>query len=68
MSKFDAVDGSRHRHREVLRWRCYAAAKVLLGDPDITVMEVARRVGVSPATLYRHLPGGRGALSEAAGT
>ena len=41
-----------------------AAAKVLLGDLDITVAEVARRVGVSPATLYRHLPGGRGALAK----
>jgi len=41
-----------------------AAAKALLSDPDITVEEAARRVGVSPSTLYRHLPGGRGALSE----
>jgi hypothetical protein len=48
--------------------RDLAAAKALLGDPDITVEEVARRVGVSPATLYRHLPGGRSALSAAART
>jgi DNA invertase Pin-like site-specific DNA recombinase len=32
------------------------AAKALLTDPNITVDEVARRLGVSPATLYRHLP------------
>lgn len=38
-----------------------AAAKALLTDPDITVNEVARRLKVAPSTLYRHLPGGRGA-------
>lgn len=37
------------------------AAKALLADPSITVGEVAKRLGVSPATLYRHMPGGRGA-------
>lgn len=36
-----------------------AAAKALLTDPDITVESVAERLGVSPATLYRHMPGGR---------
>jgi len=41
-----------------------AAAKALLRDPNITVEEAARRVGVSPSTLYRHLPGGRSALLE----
>lgn len=41
-----------------------AAAKSLLRDPNITVEEAAKRVGVSPSTLYRHLPGGRGALSD----
>ena len=43
-----------------------AAAKALLSDPEITVEEVARRLKVSPATLYRHLPGGRGAVRERA--
>lgn len=38
------------------------AAKALLADPAITVPEAARRVGVTTATLYRHLPGGRSAL------
>ena len=37
-----------------------SAAKALLSDPEITVNEVARRLKVSPSTLYRHLPGGRG--------
>jgi DNA invertase Pin-like site-specific DNA recombinase len=39
-------------------------ATALLRDPDITVEEVARRLNVSPSTLYRHLPGGRSALLD----
>ncbi len=35
------------------------AATTLLANPDITVAEVAERVGVSPATLYRYLPAAR---------
>jgi DNA invertase Pin-like site-specific DNA recombinase len=41
-----------------------AAAKALLSDPEISVEEVARRLNVAPSTLYRHLPGGRGALDN----
>ena len=33
-----------------------AAAKAMLQDPEITVVEVARRLGVAASTLYRHLP------------
>jgi DNA invertase Pin-like site-specific DNA recombinase len=36
-----------------------AVAKAMLRDSDITVAEVARRMGVAKGTLYRHLPGGR---------
>ncbi|MDX2274214.1 MAG: recombinase family protein [Hyphomonadaceae bacterium] len=39
-----------------------AKAKALLAAPDITVEAVAETLGVSPATLYRYLPGGRQAL------
>lgn len=42
-----------------------AAAKALLRDPAISVGEVARRLGISETTLYRHFPGGRSALQEA---
>jgi AcrR family transcriptional regulator len=38
----------------------------MLRDPSITVEEVARRLGVGAATLYRHLPGGRSSLAEGA--
>jgi DNA invertase Pin-like site-specific DNA recombinase len=40
------------------------AARALLSDPEITVAAAAKRLGVAPSTLYRHLPGGRGALAE----
>ncbi len=39
-----------------------AAAKALLADPAIRVEDVAARLKVSPATLYRYLPGGRSAV------
>ncbi len=38
-------------------------ARTLLANPDITVAEVADRLGVSPATLYRYLPAARSANS-----
>ena len=38
------------------------AAAALLKNPDITVTQVAKRLSVSPATLYRHFPGGRSAI------
>jgi DNA invertase Pin-like site-specific DNA recombinase len=44
-----------------------AAAKAMLRDSEITVEEVAVRMKVAPSTLYRHLPGGRGAVEDAAG-
>ena len=40
------------------------AAKAMLTDPSITMTDVAKRMGVSAATLYRHLPGGRGLIAE----
>jgi DNA invertase Pin-like site-specific DNA recombinase len=38
-------------------------ARTLLANPDITVDDVADRIGVSPATLYRYLPAARTANS-----
>lgn len=45
-----------------LKARDLKEARALLRDPEITVEQVAARFKVSPSTLYRHLPGGRGAL------
>jgi hypothetical protein len=41
------------------------AAKAMLMDPEITVLEVARRLGVAASTLYRHLPRARTVALEA---
>lgn len=46
--------------------RDLAAARALLRDPALTVDEVAAHLNVAVSTLYRHLPGGRGAIREAA--
>lgn len=37
-------------------------AKTLFANLDITGDQIAARLGVAPATLYRYLPGGRGAI------
>jgi DNA invertase Pin-like site-specific DNA recombinase len=62
------LDAARARGRKGGRPRSLsandlAAAKALLGDPAITFDEVALRLKVASATLYRHLPGGRGAIA-----
>jgi len=41
-----------------------AMAKALLANPEIRVEDVAAHLKVSPATLYRHLPGGRSGLGK----
>ena len=40
-------------------------AQAMLTDPEVTVADVCKQLGTSPATLYRYLPkGGRSALAE----
>ena len=39
-------------------------ARALLRDPEITVAQVAKRLGVVASTLYRHFLGGRGAVGK----
>ena len=39
------------------------AAKALLANPDIGVTQIAHRLGVSPATLYRYIPAARTAMT-----
>ena len=67
------LDAARARGRRggrppALKPRDIKEARALLADPEITVEQVAARLKVSPSTLYRHLPGGRGAVQDAAGT
>ena len=42
-------------------------ARALLTDPEITVEDVARRLGVGPSTLYRYLPAARQSAQDAEG-
>jgi DNA invertase Pin-like site-specific DNA recombinase len=39
-------------------------ARALIADGQLSMAEVASQVGVAPSTLYRTLPGGRGALLQ----
>ena len=42
-----------------------AAARALLADDSgLSIGDIAKRLGISPATLYRYFPGGRGAVIE----
>jgi DNA invertase Pin-like site-specific DNA recombinase len=55
------LDAARSRGRTGGRPRALSdkdlkEARVLLTDPEITVEDVARRLGVGPSTLYRYLP------------
>lgn len=40
------------------------AAKALLAKGDLTVVEVARRLGVAPSTLYKHIPAARAVVTR----
>ena len=42
------------------------AARALLANPDIGVTQIAHRLGVSPATLYRYIPAARTANTPGA--
>jgi DNA invertase Pin-like site-specific DNA recombinase len=42
------------------------AARAMLASGSMSAIEVARQLGCAPSTLYRHLPGGRTAITEIA--
>jgi AcrR family transcriptional regulator len=46
--------------------RAIEAAKAMLTNPDTGVTQIAHRLGVSPATLYRYLPAARSANTAGA--
>jgi len=63
------LDAARSRGRKGGRPRALSEknlkqARALLADPEITVEEVARSLGVGPSTLYRYLPAARQAVRE----
>ena len=39
-------------------------ARTLMADNQLSMAQIAQHVGVAPSTLYRTLPGGRGAMGE----
>lgn len=41
-------------------------ARALMVDQQMSMAEIARQIGCAPSTLYRTLPGGRGALEMSA--
>lgn len=58
------LDSARSRGRKggrprILSEKDLKQARALLTDPEITVEDVARRLGVGPSTLYRYLPAAR---------
>jgi DNA-binding MurR/RpiR family transcriptional regulator len=48
-----------HSIRQKLTDADIEAAKAMLANPDIGVTQIAHRLGVSPATLYRYIPAAR---------
>ncbi len=63
------LDAARTRGRKGGRSRALAEkdlkqARALLADPEITVEDVARRLGVGSSTLYRYLPAARQTAQE----
>jgi len=63
------LDAARARGRKGGRPRALSEkdlkqARALLADPEITVEDVARRLGVGPSTLYRYLPAARQAVQS----
>ncbi len=41
-------------------------ARALIADQQMSMAEIARQIGCAPSTLYRTIPGGRGALEMSA--
>ncbi|MFZ6761418.1 recombinase family protein [Pseudoroseomonas sp. WGS1072] len=61
-----AARGRRGGRPPVLDEAKVRAAKAMLASGTMTTTEIARQLGCAPSTLYRHLPGGRGALDKEA--
>jgi DNA invertase Pin-like site-specific DNA recombinase len=61
-----AARGRRGGRPPVLDDAKLRAARAMLASGTLTATEVARQLGCAPSTLYRHLPGGRGALDAVA--
>jgi hypothetical protein len=58
-----AAQAGREADRQNLTDDDIEATKAMLANPDIGVTQIAHRLGVSPATLYRCIPAARTANS-----
>lgn len=56
--------GRKRGRSSALKGEDLVIARALLKDENITVEEVAKQLIVSPATLHRHLPGGRSGIEQ----
>ena len=56
--------GSKPGRKPALTAKDIAAAKALLQDASITVTDIARRLGVAPSTLYKHIPAARSVITR----
>lgn len=56
--------GARVGRKPSLGPKDLAAARAMLKDPRISIGEVARRLGVAPSTLYRHIPSARAVVTR----
>jgi DNA invertase Pin-like site-specific DNA recombinase len=56
--------GAKPGRKPALSAEDLAAAKAMLRDETIAVTEVARRLGVAPSTLYKHLPAARSVITR----
>ena len=56
--------GARPGRKPALTAKDIAAARALLKDPSLSVVDVAHRLGVAPSTLYRHLPSARSVITR----
>jgi DNA-binding transcriptional ArsR family regulator len=63
--KCEVIRGRTGGGPPALKAKDLAAAAALLKNPEITVAEIARRLGVAASTLYRHLPRARTAALDA---
>jgi DNA invertase Pin-like site-specific DNA recombinase len=61
-----AQNGRKGGRPPVLNETKVRAAKAMLAAGTMSAVEVARHLGCAPSTLYRHIPGGRGAVRDAA--
>jgi DNA invertase Pin-like site-specific DNA recombinase len=56
--------GARPGRKPALGPKDIAAAKAMLRDPKIAIADVAKRLGVAPSTLYRHIPAARSVVTR----